>query len=102
MSEPDRGSAPPKKKSLNLNIDEQTRRGVYANKAVVAHSRDEFILDFVSDLPPAAQIVSRVVTAPAHAKALAQTLMDNVERYERKHGEIPTARREPPGNVADA
>jgi hypothetical protein len=102
MSEQGRSAGTPKKKSLNLNIDQETRRGVYANKAIVAHSRDEFIVDFVSDLPPAAQIVARVVTAPAHAKALAQTLAENVQRYERKHGEIPTTRREPPQNVADA
>ncbi len=91
------------RRGVNIAISEETHRGVYANKVLAAHSRDEFILDFVADFPPGAQIVSRVITAPAHAKALLETLQDNVSRYEREHGPIRPAR--PPqqlGPKADA
>lgn len=102
MSSRDTGNQPPKTKSVNLQIDEQTRRGVYANKGILAHSRDEFILDFVSDLPPGPQIVARIITAPAHAKALLQTLQENISRYEQNHGVIEVHSRRPPTPTADA
>jgi hypothetical protein len=102
MSEKESPTGSAKKKSVSLHINEETRRGVYANKAIIAHSRDEFILDFVSDLPPSGQIVARVITAPTHAKALMEALRENIERYEKSHGEIPRTRREPPRPIADA
>ena len=91
----------PASRSVNIAISEETRRGLYANKAIIAHSRDEFLLDFVADFPPGAQIVARIVTAPAHAKALLETLRENVERYEKQHGKILRRPPSPPSH-ADA
>ena len=82
----------------NIGISEETHRGVYSNKVIVAHSAEEFIFDFVADFPPAAQIVSRVITSPAHAKALLATLQDNVARYEQNYGPIPR-RKNAPGTL---
>ncbi|MDQ7006783.1 MAG: DUF3467 domain-containing protein [Acidobacteriota bacterium] len=91
----------PTARSVNISISEQAHKGVYANKVIVAHSADEFILDFVADFPPGPQIVSRVITAPAHARALLATLRENLERFERQHG--PIRRRSGPGTPpADA
>ncbi len=86
----------PAARSVNISISEQAHKGVYANKMIVAHSADEFILDFVADFPPGPQIVARVITAPAHARALLATLKENLERFERQHGPI----RRPPGRSA--
>ena len=33
-------------RELRLEVDKETARGRYANVAVIAHTRDEFILDF--------------------------------------------------------
>ena len=77
------------------------RRGRYANRLIVSHTPEEFILDFVSDLPPKPQIVSRIVTSPAHAKAIARAIEANLARYEAKHGAIP-ARRGAATPTADA
>ncbi len=93
---------PPKKKRLGVDvkIDADVMKGVYANRVVVAHSRDEFIIDFVCDLPPAPQVVARVITAPAHARAILQTLTENVRRYESMFGPIrPPAKPLTPGEV---
>lgn len=86
MSEKDPRAA--KGRRLDIKMNPDTHRGVYANKSLVAHSQDEFVLDFVSDLPPGPEIVARVVTSPAHARALADALNENLARYERQHGPI--------------
>lgn len=80
----------PKRKrvGVDVKIDPETMKGAYANRVVVAHSRDEFIIDFVCDLPPAPQVVARIVTAPAHARAMLQTLSDNVHRFETNFGPL--------------
>ena len=67
-----------KRRRLDIKINPDMHRGVYANKSLVAHSQDEFVLDFVSDLPPGPQIVARIVTSPAHARALLDALGDNL------------------------
>ncbi len=74
---------------IDIKINDETHRGVYANKLIVAHSRDEFILDFVADLPPGPQIVARVITTPGHLRAFLETLRENLSRWERKSGGPP-------------
>ncbi|RMG43126.1 MAG: DUF3467 domain-containing protein [Acidobacteria bacterium] len=78
----------PNRPAVSVKIDDQTRRGVYANRVIVSHTPHEFVIDFVSDLPPGPQIVSRVVTAPVHAAALLDTLRENLGRYEQSFGPI--------------
>ena len=75
-----------KSKTVNIKISDEVQRGTYANKLIVSHSQDEFILDFVANFPPGPQIVARVVTTPGHAKAICQALAENVRRFEARHG----------------
>lgn len=91
----------PKRPGVDVKIEPEIHRGVYANKVIVAHSRDEFILDFIADLPPGPRIVARVVTTPGHAKAFVRTLSENVRRYESNFGEIEESspRQAPPGSA---
>ena len=75
---------------LDLQMDRETGRGVYANATVVSNGPNEIVLDFVAALPhQKAQVVSRIVLPPRQAKALARTLTRNVERYEARHGALP-------------
>jgi hypothetical protein len=77
-------------KELKLQIDREVARGQYANMAVIAHTKDEFILDFALVYPgQQPQVNARVITSPQHAKALLKSLEDNVQRYEARFGEIP-------------
>ena len=64
--------------------------GEYANFVVVTHSPAEFVMDFTRILPgvPKAKVHSRIIMAPQHAKAYLKALMDNIKKYESKHGEI--------------
>lgn len=80
-----------KDNQLQIDIASEVARGVYSNFAIISHSRAEFIIDLASSLPgsPKAQVVSRVILAPEHAKRLLLALQENVMRYEKEHGQIP-------------
>jgi len=58
------------RKPVGVKISEEVQRGLYANRMIVSHTPHEFVIDFVSELPPGPQIVARIITAPVHAAAL--------------------------------
>ncbi len=78
------------KKGIDLEIDEATAVGHYANLAIISHSASEFVIDFAAIMPgvPKAKIKSRIILAPEHAKRLLLSLQDNVTRYESAVGRI--------------
>lgn len=67
---------------LQIELKEEVALGVYSNLAVIAHSSSEFVLDFIRVLPgmPKANVQSRIVLAPEHAKRLLRALQDNIEK----------------------
>ncbi len=75
---------------LQIDIKPEIAQGVYSNFAIISHSHAEFVVDLASTLPgtPKAQVVSRVILAPEHAKRLALALQDNIIRYEQEFGKI--------------
>ena len=75
---------------LQIEVKPEVAQGTYSNLAVVTHSPNEFVLDFVSMLPgmPKAEVVSRIILVPEHAKRLAMALQENIMRYEREFGPI--------------
>ncbi len=82
---------------LNIELDEKTAEGVYANLVMISHSPEEFILDFIRVMPgvPTARVKNRVIVTPHHARRFLRALHDNIEKYEAMHGEIEE--REQPG-----
>jgi hypothetical protein len=88
MTDVPAGKPGPAAPTISVKINDETHRGVYSNKVIIAHNADEFILDFVVDFPPGPQIVARVVTAPGHVLALLEALGENISRYEKQHGRI--------------
>ncbi|MBQ2364116.1 MAG: DUF3467 domain-containing protein [Alistipes sp.] len=97
-----------KKPGIEIHLDEQVSQGNYCNLAIIAHSTSEFILDFATVLPgcPKAQVKSRVILTPEHAKRLLLSLQENISRYESNVGKIniPTKQSviEPFGNKGNA
>ncbi len=79
--------------SLQIELAEDLAEGVYSNLVMIAHSPEEFVLDFIRVLPgvPKARVKSRVVITPGHAKRLLAALADNLGRYEAQFGEIADA-----------
>lgn len=75
---------------INIELSEEIAEGIYSNLVMIAHSPEEFILDFIRVVPgvPKARVKSRVIVTPQHAKRLLRALAENVERYEHAHGAI--------------
>ncbi|MEW6325840.1 MAG: DUF3467 domain-containing protein, partial [Nitrospirota bacterium] len=75
---------------IQLEIDEPTARGIYANLALIAHTGSEFVFDFVFLTPqqPKAKVLARIISSPGHTKQLLLALQENVKRYEAQFGEI--------------
>ena len=75
---------------LQISMPQEIQRGTYANQMVVAHTQEEFVIDFILATPPAGVVNARVLVSPGHAKRIAKALMENVTKYEAQFGEIKT------------
>jgi len=62
----------------------------YANYFEVGHNPFEFYVDFGQYDPHSekVQMHTRIVTSPAYAKMMGETLSSSVESFEREHGMI--------------
>lgn len=75
---------------IEIGLDEAVAQGVYSNLALINHSENEFIIDFIFVQPqqPKAKVLSRVITSPKHIKRLAMALNENIAKYEARFGVI--------------
>jgi len=80
----------PNQNQINIELPEDIAEGTYSNLAIISHSPQEFVVDFVRILPgvPKAKVKSRVLLTPEHAKRLMKALADNVKKYEAQFGPI--------------
>lgn len=76
---------------IQIELPNETARGVYSNLAVISHSDSEVVLDFIQIFSgtPKAEVRSRVIMTPQNAKRVLYALKENLDKYERTHGEIP-------------
>lgn len=82
---------------FQIELSPDVAQGVYSNLAIITHSSSEFVMDYVRILPgvPKAQVKSRVILAPEHAKRLLYALQENVAKYEKVYGTIRMPQQEP-------
>ncbi len=80
---------------IQIKVGDEMLGGVYANLLLVSHSREEFVLDFVSIIQGAGRLNARVITSPGHMKRIVRALQDNVGKYEAAFGKIVESE-EPP------
>ena len=82
---------------LQIELPQDVAQGKYANLAIISHSSSDFFIDFARVLPgiPKAQVKSRVILAPEHAKRLLGALQENIMRYEREFGPIQIPKQAP-------
>lgn len=75
---------------LNIELSEEIAQGIYSNMAVITHSSSEFVVDFVRIMPgiSKANVKSRIILTPEHAKRLLLALQDNISKFESVHGTI--------------
>lgn len=81
-----------KKNQLEIALTPEVAEGTYSNLAIISHSNSEFIIDFVRIMPgtPKANVKSRIILTPEHAKRLLGALQDNIAKYEQQHGAVKT------------
>lgn len=81
---------PNEQNQMNIELPEEIAEGVYSNLAIISHSPQEFVIDFIRIMPgvPKAKVKSRIVLTPEHAKRLMKALADNVKKYEQQFGPI--------------
>jgi hypothetical protein len=89
-----------KKPEIQIEIDDATAQGVYVNLAMIGHTENEVVLDFIFLQPQAskAKVRSRIITSPGHAKRLLAALQDNISKFEAKFGVIKTVPQPPDQN----
>ena len=80
---------------MKISADEQVRRGVYSNLAIITHRREEFVLDFMYGMPLESDVdseslilVSRIITSPEHFKRIYQVMGKQIDKYEKNYGAI--------------
>ncbi|MFC1789609.1 DUF3467 domain-containing protein [Patescibacteria group bacterium] len=73
---------------IQIKAKDENLKGVYSNFMQVAHTKEEFILDFFLVVPPNGTLNSRVVTNPSFLKRMVVALQDNIKKYEEKFGNI--------------
>jgi hypothetical protein len=80
---------------IQIKVGDDVLGGVYANLLLVTHSREEFVLDFVSIFQGGGKLNARVITSPGHMKRIVRALEDNVRKYEAAFGKVVESE-EPP------
>lgn len=81
---------PKESTEIQIELKEDIAQGIYSNLAIITHSSAEFVIDFVRIMPglPKADVKSRIILTPEHAKRLLYALKDNIAKYEAAHGTI--------------
>ena len=86
-----------KQGQLQIDLSQEVSKGIYSNFAIISRSSSEFVVDFAALLPglPKAQVRSRILLAPEHAKRLLAALQENVVKYESEFGKIEMHNQKP-------
>jgi len=84
---------PQQQQQINIELGEKEAEGIYSNLAIITHSPAEFVIDFTRVLPgiPKAKVHARIIMTPQHTKMLLGAIKDNIDKFEKKFGEIKIA-----------
>jgi len=75
-------------RQIQVEAENQTLKGSYANNVVVAHSKEEFVMDFMLIHPPKGILSSRTIVSPGHFKRMVRAMQENLKKYEDTFGSI--------------
>ncbi len=90
---------PENQPKIQIKAKDETITGSYANVAQLSHTKEEFVLDFMSIFPPVGTLNSRVIMSPGHFKRLIRACQENLVKYESQYGTIQESTQpvSPPG-----
>jgi hypothetical protein len=74
-------------KQIQIKAQDKDLKGLYANLMIVAHTKEEFCLDFINAFQPPT-LVARIITSPAHLKRMIKALEENIKKYEERFGRV--------------
>lgn len=87
---------------MNIKVGKETIeipeeiKGVYGNRMLITHRKEEFYLDFITQYPECGVVTARVIISPGHLKRIVRVLKENLAAYETKFGEEVEEAEEPP------
>jgi len=81
----------PEQQQMQVKVTDEVLKGVYANMVQIAHTQEEFILDFMNIFPPVGIGTARVIISPSHMKRIVAALAENLKRYEEQFGQLKAA-----------
>jgi hypothetical protein len=73
---------------ITINTADEMSRGRFSNTMFVAHSPEEFVIDWMNNSPNGMHLVSRIIVTPGHMKRILAALSDNMSKYEEKYGSV--------------
>ena len=76
---------------MQIKVNEESFKGTYANGAILSHTQNEFLMDFITAFHGKAVLGSRVIVSPNQAKRILRALNDNIVAYEKNFGPIKEA-----------
>ncbi len=76
------------KQQVQVKASDEDLKGKYSNTAQVLHTKEEFVMDFLSVFPPTGTLNARVIVSPAHFKRFVKAMEGNLKKYEEKFGKI--------------
>lgn len=77
-------------RQVPINTSDEMSRGRYSNNMYVAHSPEEFMIDWLLTSPTGTHLVSRIIVTPGHMKRIINVLTENLTRYEQRFGSVRT------------
>ncbi len=78
----------PAPQHITINTVDDMSRGRFSNTMFVAHSPEEFVIDWMNNSPNGMHLVSRIIVTPGHMKRILAALSDNMSKYEEKYGPV--------------
>jgi len=81
---------------INIKIEDPVLKGNYSNLVFASHTREEFVLDFISVFGPQGIQVAKVITSPGHFKRIVGAMAENLKKYESQFGKIESSLPQPP------
>ncbi len=78
----------PTPQQFTVNTVDEMSRGRFSNTMFVAHSPEEFVIDWMNNSPNGMHLVSRIIVTPGHMKRILAALGENLSKYEQNYGPV--------------
>ncbi|MFH1597540.1 MAG: DUF3467 domain-containing protein [Patescibacteria group bacterium] len=88
------GQNPQQQQQIQIKIPDEVLKGFHANMMAVAHSKEEFVLDYINVYPwqKSGIVGARIILTPGHLKRIISALAENLKKYEKQFGKIEEAK----------